>query len=80
MYDKTSTIEAGKERRVEIVEIAFSIVASALSIIATIVAFKSKKEVESLRDRYENNEHTAIGDGNAQIVGTGNQVNTHVRQ
>lgn len=56
-----------------------SILASALSIFATIVAFKSKKEVERLRDLYEGNRLTVNGDGNAQVMGTGNQVNTNAR-
>ncbi len=63
----------------EILEIVLNIVASALSIAATIVAFKSKKEVERLRDLYEDNKFTANGNGNAQVMGTGNQVNTNAR-
>lgn len=64
----------------ELFEIALSITASVFSIIATVIALKNKKEVERLRDQYEGNAHFARGDGNAQIVGAGNQVNTHVRQ
>lgn len=60
-------------------DIILSIVASVLSIAAAIVAFKSKKEVEKLRDLYEGNKLTANGDSNAQVMGTGNQVNTNAR-
>lgn len=63
----------------EVLEIVLSIVASLLSIAATIVAFKSKKEVDRLRDLYEGNSFTANGNANAQVMGTGNQVNTHGR-
>ena len=45
-------------------EIVLSIIASILSIVATIIAFKSKREVESLRDLYEGNKLTASGNGN----------------
>lgn len=60
-------------------EIVLSIVASVLSIAATVVAFKNKKEVERLRDLYEGNKLTANGNGNAQVMDTGNQVNTNAR-
>ena len=60
-------------------EIVLSIVASVLSIAATVVAFKNKKEVERLRDLYEGNKLTVNGNGNAQVMGTGNQVNTNAR-
>lgn len=63
----------------ETLEIVLSIVASLLSIVATITAFKSKKEVERLRDCYKSNEQTATGDGDVQVVGTGNQVSTHAK-
>lgn len=68
-----------KENRMEMLEIVLSIVASAFSIVATVIAFKSKKEVERLRDFYEGNKHAATGDGNVQITGAGNQVNAHVK-
>ena len=70
---------AEKEVHVEMLEIVLSIVASVLSIAATVVAFKNKKEVERLRDLYEGNKLTANGNGNAQVMGTGNQVNTNAR-
>ena len=60
-------------------EIVLSIVASILSIAATVIALRSKKEVERLRDLYEGNKLTANGDGNAQVMGTGNQVSTNGR-
>ena len=60
-------------------EIVLSIVASVLSIAATVVAFKNKKEVERLRDLYEGNKLTTNGNGNAQVMGTGNQVNANAR-
>ena len=63
----------------EMFEMMLSIVASALSIVATVIAFKSKKEVERLRDFYEGNKYTATGDGNVQVTGAGNQVNAHVK-
>ena len=61
----------------ETVDVMLSIVASALSIVATVIAFKSKKEVDRLRNLYEGNKLNAIGNENTQVVGTGNQVNTH---
>lgn len=62
----------------ETLEVVLSIAASVLSIVAGGIALKSKREVERLRDLYEGNKSTAIGDGNAQITGSRNQVNTHV--
>ena len=63
----------------EMLEIVLSIMTSVLSIAATVVAFKSKKEVERLRDLYEGNKLTANGNGNAQVMGMGNQVNANGR-
>ena len=63
----------------EMLEIVLSIIASILSIVATIIAFKSKKEVERLRDLYEGNKLNARGDGNTQVMGTGNRVNVNDR-
>lgn len=63
----------------EIVDIVLSILASALSIAATVIAYKSKKEVDGLRELYKSNELSANGNGNAQVVGTGNRVNTYDR-
>lgn len=61
----------------ETVDVMLSIVASALSIVATVIAFKSKKEVDRIRNLYEGNKLNAIGNENTQVVGTGNRVNTH---
>lgn len=61
----------------ETVDVMLSIMASALSIVATVIAFKSKKEVDRLRNLYEGNKLNAIGNENTQVVGAGNQVNTH---
>lgn len=61
----------------EMIDVMLSIVASALSIVATVVAFKSKREVDKLRDLYEGNKLNVTGNENTQVVGTGNRVNTH---
>ena len=61
----------------ETVDVMLSIVASALSIVATVIAFKSKKEVDRIRNLYEGNKLNAIGNENTQVVGTGNRVTTH---
>lgn len=61
----------------EMIDVMLSIVASALSIVATVVAFKSKKGVDRLRDLYEGNKLNVTGNENTQVVGTGNRVNTH---
>lgn len=63
----------------EMLEIVLSIIASILSIVATIIAFKSKREVENLRDLYEGNKLTASGNGNTQVMGTSNRVNANDR-
>lgn len=62
----------------ESINLVLSIVASVLSIIATFSAYKRKKEIGRLRDLYEGNGLDALGDGNAQVVGSGNRVSTHV--
>ena len=61
----------------EMVDVMLSIVASVLSIVATVIAFKNKKYIDKLRDLYEGNKMNATGNENIQVVGTGNQVNTH---
>lgn len=61
----------------EMIDVMLSIVASALSIVATVVAFKSKKGVDRLRDLYEGNKLNVTGNENTQVVGAGNRVNTH---
>ena len=48
----------------ETVDVMLSIMASALSIVATVIAFKSKKEVDRLRNLYEGNKLNAIGNEN----------------
>lgn len=63
----------------EILEIMLNIVASTFSIVATVVAFKNKKEVKRLRDFYEGNKQAATGDGNIQVTGAGNRVKNHVK-
>lgn len=55
-----------------------SIIASILSVVATVIALKSREEVRRLRDLYQGNTMTLTGDGNAQVLGSSNQVNTHV--
>ncbi|WP_315572906.1 hypothetical protein [Lancefieldella rimae] len=64
----------------ETLNILLSIVASLLSIFATVRAYKSKREIERLRDIYEYNTQKAYGNGNSQIVGSGNQVVGHGKQ
>lgn len=61
----------------EMLNVILSILSSALSIVATFIAFSSKKKVAELRDRYEGNKFVANGDSNVQVLGTGNQVSTH---
>lgn len=63
----------------EMIEIVLSIIASILSIVATIIAFRSKREVENLRDLYEGNKLTVSGNGNTQVMGTSNRVNANDR-
>lgn len=63
----------------EMLEIALSIIASILSIVAAIIAFKSKREVENLRELYEGNKLAASGNGNTQVMGTSNWVNANDR-
>lgn len=65
-----------KEAQVEMADIILSIVASVLSIVAAVIAFKSKKEVDNLRDLYESNKQVAYGTMNTQVMGTDVQVNT----
>lgn len=67
----------------ETLNILLSIAASLLSIFATVRAYKNKKnkrEIERLRDIYEYNIQKAYGNGNSQIVGSGNQVVGHGKQ
>ena len=61
----------------EILETVLSLLASALSIIATFLAFKNKKAIEELHDLYQNNKLTIEGKNNVQIVGTNNQAGNH---
>lgn len=58
----------------ETLNIVLSIVASLLSIFATAQAYKSKREIKRLRDLYEGNVQKAYGNGNSQVMGTGNRV------
>ena len=55
-----------------------SIIASVFSVAATIIALKNNEEIKKLRDLFQGNELTMSGDGNAQVLGSSNQVNTHV--
>lgn len=63
----------------ETIATVLGIAASVLSIFATVTSFKNKKEIQKIYECYENNTLTANGNGNAQVIGTGNQVNTHVK-
>lgn len=53
------------------------ILSSILSIVATTVAVSCKKDLSALRDSYEKNKLIADGDGNFQVVGSGNKVNAN---
>ena len=61
----------------ETLNVVLSIVASLLSIFATAQAYKNKREIKRLRDFYEGNVQKARGNGNTQIMGTGNRVVDH---
>lgn len=61
----------------ETLNLVLGIIASIFSIVTTVISFKNNKEIKKLRDYYENNTLTANGNGNTQIMGTSNQVNTH---
>ena len=82
-YNKCPQSE--KEGSVETLAVILSIVASILSIAATIVALKSKKETQQLCDIYKDNQLFIKGDkniqvgGDIQVGGGNNKVNTHDR-
>jgi len=61
------------------IEILLSIVASVFSIASTVIALQNKSEIKKLRDLYLGNHLDADGSGNAQVLGSGNRVTTHVR-
>lgn len=55
------------------------IIASVLSIMATIVTLQNKSEIKKLRDSYDRNKQKAKGDGNTQVVGHNNWMGTDDR-
>lgn len=61
----------------EQIDIILSIIASCVSIVATIIALQSRSEVRELRDVYEGNRLCANGGGNTQVVGSNNVVGKH---
>lgn len=58
----------------ETFNIVLSIVASVASIFAAVQTCKSKREIKRLRNLYEGNIQKAYGNGNSQVMGTGNRV------
>lgn len=61
----------------ETIATVLGIISSLLSIFATVNSVKNKKEIQKIHDFYKNNTLTTNGNGNTQIMGTSNQVNTH---
>lgn len=61
----------------ETLNIALSIAASLLSILATVRAHKNKREIKCLCDFYEGNTQKVYGNGNRQVMGAGNRVVDH---
>ena len=63
----------------ESVNTVLSVIASLLSIIATLVSLKNKEELNKLRVIFENNGSSALGNENVQVTGVNNRVSTHVK-
>lgn len=61
------------------VEMALSIFASALSIYATVIGLRNRNDIKKMRDEFNDVRQSATGNGNAQVVGSGNKVTTHGR-
>ena len=64
-----------RAKHMETIATVLGIISSMLSIFATATSIKIKK----IRDCYENNALTTNGNGNTQIMGNSNQVNTHAK-
>ena len=64
-----------RAKHMETIATVLGIISSMLSIFATATSIKNKK----IRDCYENNALTTNGNGNTQIMGNSNQVNTHAK-
>lgn len=58
----------------EIAELIFSIIASVLSIVATVIGLQNKNEIRKMCNEFQGNKLVAKGDGNAQVLGSGNRV------
>lgn len=58
-------------------DVILSIVASVFSIAATVISLLNRSEVKKLRDLYQDNRLVAKGDGNTQVIGSGNKVSGH---
>lgn len=56
------------------------IIASVLSIAATIVVMQNKSEIKKLRDSYGGNRQMTKGNDNSQIVGHSNRVGSDDKQ
>ena len=68
-----------RAKHMETIATVLGIISSMLSIFATATSIKNKKEIKKIRDCYENNALTTNGNGNTQIMGNSNQVNTHAK-
>lgn len=63
----------------EAADLVFSIIASLLSIIATVVSLRARSEVKKVRDEFQGNKLVAKGNSNAQLVGSANKVGVDER-
>lgn len=63
----------------EIVNLALGILASLLSIVATFIGLRNQNDIKKMRDEFQGNKMIANGNSNAQVIGSGNRVNTDER-
>lgn len=63
----------------ETVNLVLGVLASLLSIVATIIGLRNQNDIKKMRDEFQDNKMIANGSSNAQVIGSGNRVNTDER-
>ena len=64
----------------ETLNLILGIIASVVSIVATVISLSVKSDIKKLRDSFQSSTMNASGIGNSQIMGSDNKANVHANR